>query len=112
MHNENGQQQNQTVEQVAEMLGISKSLIRFWEEEFDLSRRENGSLTPLEVDEIKVINTMIKEREMSLEDAKNAFITERVRLESKHKTLNRLIEIREKLVNLRNSLTKNGTWSD
>lgn len=104
MQNENGQQKNQTVEQVAEMLGISKSLIRFWEEEFDLSRRENGSLTPLEVDEIKVINLMIKEREMPLEDAKTAFTQERERLESKHKTLNRLIEIRQALLELKDKI--------
>ena len=118
MQSENGQQHNQTVEQVAEMLGISKSLIRFWEEEFDLPQRKNGLLGNLEIDEIKVINRMIKEREMPLEDAKIAFADDRKLLEVKHKTLNRLIEIRQSLVNLKEKIahteaisTKNESYS-
>ncbi len=107
MQNENGQQKNQTVEQVAEMLGISKSLIRFWAEEFDLPQRENGVLGSLEIDEIKIINRMIKEREMPLEDAKIAFADDRKLLEVKHKTLNRLIEIRQSLVNLKEKMSEN-----
>ena len=112
MQNGSGQQKNQTVEQVAEMLGISKSLIRFWEEEFELPRRENGSLTRLEVEEIKVINRMITEKEMPLEEAKTAFANDRKLLEMKHKTLNRLIEIRQSLVDLKDKITKNGTSSE
>lgn len=106
MQTENGQK---TVQEVAEMLGISKSLIRFWEEEFTFSPRENGSFSRLEIDQIKAINTMIKEREMSLEDAKIAFLTEKERLELKHKTLDKLIEIRQKLLDLRENITKSGT---
>ena len=111
MHSENGQN-NQTIQEVAEMLGISKSLIRFWEEEFELPRRENGSLTRLEVEEIKVINRMITEKEMPLEEAKTAFANDRKLLEMKHKTLNRLIEIRQSLVDLKDRITKNGTSSE
>jgi DNA-binding transcriptional MerR regulator len=112
MHSENGQQKNHTVEQVAEMLGISKSLIRFWAEEFDLPQRENGSWGRLEVAEIKMINRMIKEREMPLEDAKMAFSQDRKLLEVKDKTLNRLIEIRQSLVDLKAKIKKNGTSSE
>jgi DNA-binding transcriptional MerR regulator len=112
MQNKNEHQENQTVEQVAQMLGISKSLIRFWEEEFDLPQRENGALSRLEVAEIKVINRLIKEREMPLEDAKTAFADERKLLEVKHKTLNRLIEIRQSLVGLKDKITENGTSSE
>ena len=111
MHSENGQN-NQTIQEVAEMLGISKSLIRFWEEEFELPRRENGSLTRLEVEEIKVINRMITEKEMPLEEAKTAFANDRKLLEMKHKTLNRLIEIRQSLVDFKYKITKNGTSSE
>lgn len=105
MHSKNGQT-NQTIQEVTEMLGISKSLIRFWEEEFGLPRLENGALSRLEIEQIKVINNLIKEREMPLDDAKRAFIFERERLNRKHKTLNRLIEIRQSLLDLRNKLTE------
>ena len=43
MQNKNGQT-HQTLQEVIEMLGVSKSLIRFWEEEFDLPQDENGVL--------------------------------------------------------------------
>ncbi len=111
MHSKNGQT-NQTIQQVTEILGISKSLFRFWEEEFGLSRFENEALSRLEIEQIKVINNLIKEREMPLEDAKRAFSFERERLTRKHKTLNRLIEIRQSLLDLRNTLTEKDSASD
>ncbi len=111
MHTENGQT-NQTIKEVTEMLGISKSLIRFWEEEFDLPRLGNGVLSPLEIEQIKVINHLITEREMSLDDAKRTFSFERERLTRKHKTLDRLIEIRQSLVGLKNKITENGSSSE
>ncbi len=111
MHNKNGQT-NQTIQEVTDMLGISKSLIRFWEEEFDLPRFENGALSRLEIEQIKVINHLIKEREMPLDDAKRAFSFERERLKRKHKTLNRLIEIRQSLLDFKNKITENGSSSE
>ena len=103
MQSGNGQDY-QTIQEVAELLGISKSLIRFWEEEFDLPRREDNTLNPLEVDQLKSIQYLISEREMPLEDAKIAFLKEKQRLEAKHKTLNRLIEIRQALANLKKQI--------
>ena len=103
MQSGNGQDYK-TIQEVAELLGISKSLIRFWEEEFDLPRREDNTLNPLEVDQLKSIQYLISEREMPLEDAKIAFLKEKQRLEAKHKTLNRLIEIRQALANLKKQI--------
>lgn len=111
MHSKNGQT-HQTIQEVTEMLGISKSLIRFWEEEFGLPRLENGALSRLEIEQIKFINHLIKEREMPLDDAKSAFSFERERLIRKHKTLNRLIEIRQSLLDLQNKIIKNGSSSE
>ncbi len=103
MQNKNGQT-HQSIQEVTEMLGISKSLIRFWEEEFDLPQHENGTLSPLEIEQIKVINQFISIREMPLDDAKKAFSFEREHLTRKHKTLDRLIEIRQSLLNLRQKI--------
>ena len=103
MQNKNGQT-HQTLQEVIEMLGVSKSLIRFWEEEFDLPQDENGVLNRLKIEQIKVINHFISIREMPLDDAKNAFSFERERLTRKHKTLDRLIEIRQSLLNLKQKI--------
>lgn len=103
MQNQNGQTYS-AIQEVADMLGISKSLIRFWEEEFNLPRRENGLLNRLEMEQIRVINTLITEREMPLEEAKIAFAYEK-RLEVKHRTLDRLIEIRASLLTLKDQIS-------
>lgn len=103
MQNENGQTY-QSIQEVAEMLGISKSLIRFWEEEFNLPRRDNGTLTRLEIDQIRMIYALIKEREMPLDEAKIAFGYERKKLLVKHKTLDRLIDLRVSLLKFKNEL--------
>lgn len=103
MQNENGQTY-QSIQEVAEMLGISKSLIRFWEEEFNLPRRDNGTLTRLEIDQIRTIYALIKEREMPLDEAKIAFGYEQKKLLVKHKTLDRLIDLRASLLKLKNEL--------
>jgi DNA-binding transcriptional MerR regulator len=90
--------------ELARTLGVSRSLLRFWEEEFELSRRENGQLTPLEADEVYLIYDLIETKGLSLQDAKVAFSVERKRLEMKHKTINKLKDIRASLTKLRTEL--------
>lgn len=88
------------VEEVAQTLGISKSLIRFWEEEFDLPKRENGSMSRLEAAEIRLIYELIQENGCTLEDAKEAFSTQRQPLEKKFEMLETLERIKQGLINL------------
>jgi DNA-binding transcriptional MerR regulator len=90
--------------ELARTLGVSRSLLRFWEEEFELVRPENGQLSPLEADEIYLIYDLIETKGLPLSDAKVAFSIERKRLEMKHKTLDKLVEIRGSLDKLRNEL--------
>jgi DNA-binding transcriptional MerR regulator len=97
---------NSTIEnlELARTLGVSRSLLRFWEEEFELPRRENGQLTPLEADEVYLIYDLIETKGLPLQDAKVSFSIERKRLEMKHKTINKLKDIRASLQKLRTEL--------
>ena len=97
---------NKTIDliELARMLGVSRSLLRFWEEEFELTRNENGQLSPLEADEIHLIYDLIETKGLPLSDAKLCFFTERKRLIMKHKAIDKLKNIRTSLAVLQNEL--------
>jgi DNA-binding transcriptional MerR regulator len=97
---------NKTIDliELARMLGVSRSLLRFWEEEFELTRNENGQLSALEADEIYLIYDLIDTKGLPLSEAKSAFFTERKRLEMKHKAIDKLKNIRASLDLLRSEL--------
>jgi DNA-binding transcriptional MerR regulator len=105
MISENGQEII-SIQEVTETLGVSKSLIRFWEDEFDLPKRANGVVSPLQFDELKLIHGLIAEQELSLEDAKDVFSKARIRLEIKHRSIEKLKTIRQALMDLKQSLTE------
>jgi DNA-binding transcriptional MerR regulator len=90
--------------ELARTLGVSRSLLRFWEEEFELPRRDDGRLTPLEADEVYLIYDLIETKGLPLQDAKVAFFIERKRLEMKYKTINKLKDIRASLTRLKSEL--------
>ena len=100
------QLESNTIEiiELARTLGVSRSLLRFWEEEFELPRSENGQLSPLEADEFYLIYDLIETKGLPLSDAKSSFFNERKRLEMKHKAIDKLKSIRIGLTELRNGL--------
>ena len=92
------------IHSLADTLGVSRSLLRFWEEEFDLEWRDNESLTALETAEIYTIFDLIDTKGLSLAEAKAAFIIEKQRLVAKYTALEKLISIRESLVKWRDEI--------
>ena len=92
-----------TISEVAQILGISRSLIRFWEEEFELPKRSDETISKLEAAEIQLIYSLVFEKGMMLEDAKSEFEIKRLELEKKYKTIAQLEQIRESLKKLRDS---------
>ena len=97
---------NKTIDliELARLLGVSRSLLRFWAEEFELAHAENGQLSPLEADEIYLIYDLIETKGLPLSDAKLSFFAERKRLEMKHKAIDKLKNIRSSLALLRSEL--------
>jgi DNA-binding transcriptional MerR regulator len=93
-----------SMDAVIQKLGVSKSMIRFWEEEFDLPKRENGSMSPLEFAQMRLINTLIKEKGMTLEDAKKEFLTQQKSMIQVHLAIKSLQDIRLKLMALKDKL--------
>ena len=93
-----------TIEEFAKSLHVSQSILRFWEEEFSLTKSKNGEISKLQMAEWRLIHALIQDKGLTLEDAKTAFEKERHLLEKRYKTIEKLLEIRQSLANFRDSL--------
>ncbi|RKN83566.1 MerR family transcriptional regulator [Ulvibacterium marinum] len=90
--------------EVAKAFGVNTSLIRFWEKEFDALKpkknaKGNRKFTPQDINNLRLIYHLVKERGFTLEGAKTHL------RESRQKTLNNF-EIIQKLERIKAELSK------
>ncbi len=97
-----------SIGEVAEMLDVATSLIRFWESEFDIikpkkNRKGNRQFTREDIDNVKLIFHLVKEKGYTLQGAKdllkngNDALKENLEIiDSLKKVRNFLLEIRAK----------------
>lgn len=90
--------------EVAKAFGVNTSLIRFWEKEFDALKpkknaKGNRKFTPDDINNLKLIYHLVKERGFTLDGAKTHL------KEEKQKTLSNF-DIISKLEGIKNQLTK------
>ena len=98
-----------SIGEVADMLNVATSLIRFWESEFDIikpkkNRKGNRQFTREDIENVKLIYHLVKEKGYTLQGAKDLLkngkdtLQEKVEIiESLKKVKNFLIEIRSKI---------------
>jgi len=106
---ENYQKRYYTIGEVAEMFDVSKSLIRFWETEFDMLKPHKNSkgdrrFTPRNIEQLRAIYELVKERGFTLEGAKKELLRQRDRDREKAEVVNRLKEIRTLLEELKQQM--------
>lgn len=95
--------------EVATMFGVNNSLIRFWEKEFDILKpkknaKGNRLFTQKDVDNLKVIYHLVKERGYTLEGAKQKLRDNKSDTIQNEEIVDRLKDIRKFLVELRDNL--------
>lgn len=88
-----------TIGEVADMFEVSKSLIRFWENEFEFLRPHKNSkgdrrFTPQNIEQFRLIHTLVKERGFTLDGARQEIKRRQVFQREKEAQLTRLREIR------------------
>jgi DNA-binding transcriptional MerR regulator len=98
-----------SIGEVATMLGVSKSLIRYWETEFDfLSPRKNQKgdrrFTKENIEQLLIIYHLLKERGFTIEGAKLEIKAQKKNLLSRQEVLTRLVKVKDGLTHLRKSL--------
>ncbi len=98
-----------SIGEVAGMFDVSRSLIRFWENEFDFLKPVKNTkgerrFTQKNLDQLSIIYHLVKERGFTLAGAKHEIATRKKRLMEKSEHLKRLKEIRKTLIEIRDSL--------
>ncbi|AFL97467.1 MerR family transcriptional regulator [Ornithobacterium rhinotracheale] len=96
------------ISEVAEAFGVNASLLRFWEKEFDIlkpkkNRKGNRYFTPEDIQNLKVIYHLVKEKGYTLEGAKIA-LENKEKVEEETSIIFRLEKIKAELLALKNYL--------
>lgn len=98
--------------EVAEMFDVNASLIRHWESQFSVIRpkrnkKGNRLFSPQDVENLKLIYHLVKERGMTLDGARRALKGSTSGVARDMELLERLQSIRAQLVEVRNELKEN-----
>ena len=95
--------------EVGQMLGVSPSLIRFWEQEFDIlrpkkNRKGNRQFTEKDIENLKLIYHLVKERGYTLDGARKKLKGNPDGMLDKVALIESLKKIRKFLVQLKSQL--------
>jgi DNA-binding transcriptional MerR regulator len=98
-----------SIGEVAKMFDVNTSLVRFWEKEFDILKpkknaKGNRLFTRKDVDNLKVIYHLVKERGFTLDGAKKKLRENKGDTIQNEEIVERLKDIRVFLVELRDNL--------
>lgn len=98
-----------TIGEVAKAFEVNTSLLRFWEKEFkEIQPKKKASgvrkYTPQDIQNIKLIFHLLKEKGMTIEGAKNHLKNSKSSEENKMDVLKKLERIKKELENLRDNL--------
>lgn len=98
-----------SIGEVAEMVGENTSLIRYWENQFDaLKPHKNKKGTRLftreDIDTIKLIHYLVKERGLTLKGAKQKLKENREETIQNFEIVKKLKAIREELASIRDGI--------
>ncbi len=97
--------------EVAEMFQVNTSTIRFWENEFDVikpqkNKKGNRLFLPEDIEQIKLIYHLIKERGLTIKGAKQKLKDNRDETLTNHEMVDRLKNIRQMLIDIRDEMEK------
>lgn len=89
--------------------GVNTSLIRFWEKEFDAIKpkknaKGNRKFTPQDIDNLKLIYHLVKERGFTLEGAKTHLKENRQKTLDNFEIIDKLERIKAELVKIKEQL--------
>lgn len=109
MHIDLPEKRYYSIGEVAKAFKVNASLIRFWEKEFDILRpkknaKGNRKFTPEDVNNLKFIYHLVKERGFTLEGAKTHLKEEKQQALSKFEIINKLEAIKAQLIKIKTQL--------
>ncbi len=98
-----------SIGEVSKLFDISRSLIRYWESEFEILKpHKNGKgerkFTKKNIEQLNIIYHLVKERGFTLKGAKSEIESNKNKLQKKHQALKKLNELKGFLQEISNSL--------
>ncbi|MBR5657082.1 MAG: MerR family transcriptional regulator [Prevotella sp.] len=99
-----------SIKEVAAMIGVNESLLRYWEKEFPLLRPKTVTsnnvrqYTEKDIEQIKLIYNLVKVRGFKLSAARKYLNENRAGADRSNEVLDRLISVREELKTLKKQL--------
>lgn len=98
-----------SIGEVAEMIGVSETLLRYWEKEFpSIAPKKSGrnvrQYTQEDIREVRLVHHLVKERGMKLASARIALKNSRGKVERDMEIVERLKAVRRELVQIKKEL--------
>jgi len=98
-----------SIGEVAEMLVVPVSTIRFWENEFDIlkpmkNKKGNRLFTPADIKNLKILHHLVKEEGMTLSGAKKKLAVKWDETEYKYEISESLQNIKSMLLDIRDNM--------
>ncbi len=95
--------------EVAKMFDVNTSLIRYWENEFDIIKpkknaKGNRLFTPADIENLKIIYHLVKERGFTLDGAKKKLKENKQDVINEQEIIDHLKQVRSFLIDLKKSL--------
>ena len=109
MHIELPEKRYFKIGEVAKAFDVNASLLRFWENEFDVIRpkknaKGNRLFTQEDIKNLQLIYHLVKEKGFTLEGAKNKLKEKPEEIASNHEIIIRLNKIKNELLQIKNQL--------
>ena len=98
-----------SIGEVAEIFNVAPSLIRFWESEFEIiqpkkNRKGNRQFTKEDIDNVRLIYHLVKEKGFTLQGAKEMIKNDSVAMKDKMEFIESLKQIRVFLQELKDRI--------
>ena len=102
-----------SIKEVAEMIGVNESTLRYWEKEFTfikpkVTANKVRQYTEKDIEQIKVIYSLIKVKGFKIAAARKYLQQNRSGADKSSEVLDTLISVRDQLKDLKKQLAQNG----
>ena len=98
-----------SIGEVASLFDVNASLIRYWEKEFDIlkpqkNKKGNRLFTPQDIDNLRIIYHLVKERGFTLQGAKDKLRENKEDVVNKVEAIDSLNRIKSFLLDLKDEI--------
>jgi len=98
-----------TIGEVAEIFKVAPSLIRFWQSEFEIinpkkNKKGNRQFTKGDIENIKIVYHLVKEKGYTLQGAKELIKTDKVKVKDNFEMISSLEKVKSFLIELKKNL--------